>query len=101
MRKSFILYHQAEADGYLSPLENSNYCDQKKVFEDLGTSILLNAFLGYNSSLFAYGQTGSGKILKNFKSNVLLKDKVNNLSKENHIQYMVEAQIKDLVNEKI
>ena len=51
---------KAEPNGYLSPVDDSNYCDQKRVFDDLGMNILLNSFLGYNSSLFAYGQTGSG-----------------------------------------
>jgi hypothetical protein len=60
--------YKTEADGYLSPLEDSNYCDQKRLFNDLGMSILLNSFLGYNSSLFAYGQTGSGKNINYFKS---------------------------------
>lgn len=39
----------------------SRYVSQEKVFSDLGTGILKNAFDGYNCSLFAYGQTGSGK----------------------------------------
>uniref|UniRef100_A0A1I7WJU1 Kinesin-like protein n=1 Tax=Heterorhabditis bacteriophora TaxID=37862 RepID=A0A1I7WJU1_HETBA len=34
---------------------------QKRVFNDLGRSVLTNAWAGYNCSLFAYGQTGSGK----------------------------------------
>ena len=50
-----------EPDGYLSPDgPASKYCDQKKIFEDLGQGILKNAFDGYNASIFAYGQTGSG-----------------------------------------
>ena len=32
-----------------------------KVYNDLGQSVLDNAWAGYNTSLFAYGQTGSGK----------------------------------------
>lgn len=49
-------------DGYLAPDgPRSRYCDQKRVFNDLGTGILQNAWDGYNSSIFAYGQTGSGK----------------------------------------
>ncbi|XP_041460234.1 kinesin-like protein KIF28P isoform X3 [Lytechinus variegatus] len=50
----------ATDDGYLEP-SNSKYCDQKRVFEDLGKGVLANAWQGYNSCLFAYGQTGSGK----------------------------------------
>jgi len=52
-------------DGYqMSDKGHSNgskFCDQEKVFNDLGKGILKNAWEGYNSSLFAYGQTGSGK----------------------------------------
>lgn len=48
-------------DGYMAPDgPSSRYCDQKKVFNDLGQDIIKNAFDGYNSSIFAYGQTGSG-----------------------------------------
>jgi hypothetical protein len=35
-----------------------DFADQKKVFDDLGVSVLENAWNGYNVSLFAYGQTG-------------------------------------------
>ena len=48
------------AGGYLTPT-NKKYADQNMVFNDLGKSILENAWKGYNASLFAYGQTGSGK----------------------------------------
>ena len=44
-------------DGYFEP-ESSKYADQSKVFNDLGRSVLDNAWNGYNASLFAYGQTG-------------------------------------------
>lgn len=47
-------------DGYLEP-ERRDFADQKKVFEDVGKSMLANAWQGYNCCLFAYGQTGSGK----------------------------------------
>ena len=53
------------ADGYAEPdpshKHGSKFCDQQKVFDDLGVGILKNAWDGYNTSLFAYGQTGSGK----------------------------------------
>ncbi len=52
---------EVKPDGYYSPLPGSNYCDQNKVFDDLGSGILSNTFDGFNSALFAYGQTGSGK----------------------------------------
>ncbi|XP_071502786.1 kinesin-like protein KIF28P [Diadema antillarum] len=47
-------------DGYLEPTDKK-YADQKRVFADLGASVLENAWQGYNCCLFAYGQTGSGK----------------------------------------
>lgn len=34
---------------------------QRRVYDDVGQSVLQNAWDGYNSTLFAYGQTGSGK----------------------------------------
>lgn len=37
------------------------FCDQKRVFNELGVSVYNNAWEGFNSTLFAYGQTGSGK----------------------------------------
>jgi hypothetical protein len=38
--------------------DDANFANQKKVFDDLGVSVLENAWKGYNVSLFAYGQTG-------------------------------------------
>jgi hypothetical protein len=37
------------------------YWDQERVFNEIGTKILDDAWEGYNCCLFAYGQTGSGK----------------------------------------
>jgi len=51
---------KTESNGYFSA-ENPKYCDQKKVFNDLGVGVLNNSWEGFNASLFAYGQTGSGK----------------------------------------
>ena len=34
---------------------------QTRVFNDLGSDVVENAFSGYNVCVFAYGQTGSGK----------------------------------------
>ncbi|XP_022096862.1 kinesin-like protein KIF28P [Acanthaster planci] len=49
-------------DGYLEAVgSKSPYVDQRKVFKDLGMSVLENAWKGYNCCMFAYGQTGSGK----------------------------------------
>ncbi|XP_077966673.1 kinesin-like protein KIF28 [Styela clava] len=54
--------YKERADGYLEKDKaSSKYCDQNRVFDDLGQGILNNAWEGYNSTLFAYGQTGSGK----------------------------------------
>ncbi|GFS78922.1 kinesin-like protein KIF28P [Nephila pilipes] len=39
----------------------AKFCDQERVYRDLGRGVLRNAWDGYNSALFAYGQTGSGK----------------------------------------
>lgn len=56
---------KTESNGYFAPdpsqPNGKKFCDQKKVFGDLGQGILDNAWQGYNSTLFAYGQTGSGK----------------------------------------
>nr|XP_013814665.1 PREDICTED: stAR-related lipid transfer protein 9 [Apteryx mantelli mantelli] len=41
--------------------KDPKYASQEVVFQDLGTSVLMGAFRGYNICLFAYGQTGSGK----------------------------------------
>ena len=43
------------------PEGHPNHANQEKVWADLGTMALENAWKGYNVSLFAYGQTGSGK----------------------------------------
>ena len=50
-----------EADGYSAPAPGSQYTDQKKVWNLLGTSVLEKAWKGLNNTLFAYGQTGAGK----------------------------------------
>lgn len=51
-----------EDNGYLAPDgKGSKYADQLKLYNELGSVILDNAFKGYNCGLFAYGQTGSGK----------------------------------------
>ncbi|XP_052831128.1 kinesin-related protein 1-like [Octopus bimaculoides] len=47
--------------GILQAANGSKYASQQLVFNDLGKSLLNNAYEGYNCSLFAYGQTGSGK----------------------------------------
>ncbi|KAI8062273.1 hypothetical protein BC940DRAFT_128116 [Gongronella butleri] len=37
------------------------YCDQDRIYADVGRESLDHAFHGYNCCIFAYGQTGSGK----------------------------------------
>ncbi|CAL1277290.1 unnamed protein product [Larinioides sclopetarius] len=44
-----------------SHANGAKFCDQERVYKDLGRGVLRNAWEGYNSALFAYGQTGSGK----------------------------------------
>lgn len=41
--------------------QDEHFADQSKVFRELGTGVVDNAFDGYNVCVFAYGQTGSGK----------------------------------------
>ena len=40
---------------------DAHFVDQERVYHDLGTDVVENAFSGYNACVFAYGQTGSGK----------------------------------------
>jgi len=39
----------------------ATYASQKTVYDNLGVSMLNNAWDGYNCTMFAYGQTGAGK----------------------------------------
>jgi hypothetical protein len=41
--------------------DSSSFANQQVVFETVGIDLLVNAWCGYNVSIFAYGQTGSGK----------------------------------------
>lgn len=52
--------YRIEPNGYLSPEKGSKYCDQKRMYDDLGSEIVKNAFDGFNACILAYGQTGSG-----------------------------------------
>ncbi|OQR97293.1 hypothetical protein ACHHYP_12210 [Achlya hypogyna] len=40
---------------------HADYADQARLYEDLGTRVVADAWRGFNCSLFAYGQTGAGK----------------------------------------
>jgi pSer/pThr/pTyr-binding forkhead associated (FHA) protein len=51
---------ETDEKGFMVAVDN-RYASQRTVFDDIGQSILDNAFQGYNCSLFAYGQTGAGK----------------------------------------
>jgi len=42
-------------DGYSEPLPGSQYTDQAKVWDLLGTSVLEKAWKGLNNTIFAYG----------------------------------------------
>ena len=49
-------------DGYAAPDgPSSQYTDQKKVWDLLGSKMLEHAWNGFNNTIFAYGQTGAGK----------------------------------------
>ncbi|KAJ3226400.1 hypothetical protein HK099_004978 [Clydaea vesicula] len=50
-----------DPDGKTHPNPGSNFADQAKVMNDLGGTIMANAWEGFNTTLLAYGQTGSGK----------------------------------------
>ena len=41
--------------------QDPHFAGQDKVFNDLGSDVVKQAFNGYNVCVFAYGQTGSGK----------------------------------------
>lgn len=45
---------KVDEHGYSYPVSN-NYCDQKKVWDLLGTTVLQKAWGGLNCTLFAYG----------------------------------------------
>jgi hypothetical protein len=50
---------EKQSNGYFTPsAKNSNYTDQNRVYNDIGTSVVNNVFRGYHTTLFAYGQTG-------------------------------------------
>lgn len=70
--------YQIESNGYFSPTKESNYCDQKRIYDDLGADLLKNAFDGYNACILAYGQTGSGKQRKS-SDKLLLRHLIVNL----------------------
>ncbi|CAM9123185.1 unnamed protein product, partial [Phaeothamnion confervicola] len=40
---------------------DAEYAGQERIYADLGTRLLQQAWEGYNCSIFAYGQTGAGK----------------------------------------
>eukprot|EP00937_MAST-01D_sp_MAST-1D-sp2_P001787 g1787.t1 len=49
-------YWSASHDDAAAP-----FASQQDLFDDIGVSLLRNAWHGYNVTIFAYGQTGSGK----------------------------------------
>ena len=57
---------ETDDTGYNESLPGSSafgatYASQKTVYDNLGVSMLNNAWDGYNCTMFAYGQTGAGK----------------------------------------
>uniref|UniRef100_A0A7E4ZYZ4 Kinesin motor domain-containing protein n=1 Tax=Panagrellus redivivus TaxID=6233 RepID=A0A7E4ZYZ4_PANRE len=55
--KTFSFDHCFES----SDPDSRKFASQEDVFEKVGSSVVNNAFGGYNACIFAYGQTGSGK----------------------------------------
>lgn len=52
---------EKQSNGYFAPSARSNYIDQNRIYNDIGSHVINNMFRGYHTTLFAYGQTGSGK----------------------------------------
>ena len=51
--------YEVKSNGYFTPSVKSNYTDQNRIYNDIGSSVLRNVFRGYHTTLFAYGQTGN------------------------------------------
>eukprot|EP00903_Cladosiphon_okamuranus_P016262 g14998.t1 len=56
--------------------DSDNGEGQEKVFDEIGTTVIDQAFSGYNATVFAYGQTGSGKSYTMMGSGATLDDTV-------------------------
>ena len=50
---------KVDESGYHSAL-SGKYCDQKRVYDNIGKEILQNSLEGFNCCLFSYGQSGAG-----------------------------------------
>jgi len=97
-------------DGYNSPVPGSNYCDQQKAWELLGTNMLDKSWKGLNVTMFAYGQTGSGKSYTMFGYGAnrgvvpMAADRIFTKIKENkdpEVVYKVTVQMVEIYMEKI
>ncbi|XP_043916132.1 kinesin-like protein KIF28P [Protopterus annectens] len=89
---------------------SSRYADQKKIFNDIGRSLLDNAWQGYNATLLAYGQTGSGKsyTVIGYGANqglipMICKELFNtiNNNQDRNRQYQVSYSMLEIYNEQI
>ena len=49
---------EKQSNGYFTPSLRSNYTDQNRIYNDIGSHVINNMFRGYHTTLFAYGQTG-------------------------------------------
>lgn len=98
-------------DGYLAD-NCGRYSDQQKVFDDMGKTVLKNAWQGYNVSLFAYGQTGSGKSYSvvGYDANkgiipMVCEGIFQEINRKNHEksgdQFKVELSMVEIYNEKV
>lgn len=108
---------KTEPDGYLSSdptnSDGKDFCDQKRIFNDLGAGIVKNAWGGYNSSLFAYGQTGSGKsfsvvgygvnegIVPQFCQTLFKEIEDKKVEAANKTEYHVTCSMLEIYNEKV
>jgi len=85
-----------------------NYASQTTVYNDLGKSVLDNAWEGYNTSLFAYGQTGSGKSYSMVGSKEdygiiprVLKELFDRMEQEKGAHFRVETSMIEIYNENV
>ncbi|CAH1793752.1 unnamed protein product [Owenia fusiformis] len=103
--------YEETSSGYLEPTSTtSKYTDQLTMYKDLGQDMLINAWDGYNCSIFAYGQTGSGKsysIMGYGANKGIVPQIVQNLfkdiaSKENKdIEHQVTFSMLEIYNERV
>jgi kinesin family protein 1 len=90
--------------------KDAHFVDNHKVFADLGSIVLSNAWDGYNVCLFAYGQTGAGKSYSmvgygNDKGIVplSLEEMFRRMTSNGNpnVKYQVESSMMEIYNEKV